>query len=88
MYIAQQQSIFAYLSLWPHPVHRRGGPRPDAIPLRHELVLDFPVCLMFPLRIPLCQQCIDLVNEQHTRGQLAGQGEDSPHVAHSIAQPL
>ena len=71
-----------------HSVHRRRGPSSDAIPLRHELILDLPVGLMLSLRVPLGQHCIHLINEQHTRGQLAGKREDGTHVAHTIAQPL
>ena len=50
----------------PYPVHRRGGSGPDAIPLRHELIFDLPVRLMLPLRVPLGQQRIHLIDEQHT----------------------
>ncbi len=43
---------------------------------------------MLPLGIPLGQHRIHLINEQHTGGQLASQGEYCAHVAHAIAQPL
>ena len=43
---------------------------------------------MLPLRVPLGQHRIHLINEQHTGGQLAGKREDSTHVAHAIAQPF
>ncbi len=71
-----------------HSVHRRRGPSPDAVALCHELVLYLSVSFMLPLRVPFGQHCVHLINEQHTGGQLAGQREDSTHVAHTIAQPL
>ena len=42
---------------------------------------------MLPLRVPLGQHRIHLINEQHTGGQLAGKREDSTHVAQLLLGP-